>query len=104
MRQMSFFDVPPRQPDPPHCGTETSRAAAKAIKPTAGTLRAQVHQFIKSRGDMGATRNEIEVSLSMSGNTVRPRVRELIAAGLIVDTEETRTTPSGRSASVLVAK
>lgn len=89
---------------PPHNGTATSKAAAKEIRPSADTLRTQVYEFIALCGENGATREEIEIGLEMSGSTVRPRVVELLRAGRIRPVPETtRATESGRQAEILVA-
>lgn len=107
MNQLLLFGSAPRgtqaSPLPVHNGTSTSVAAAESVRVHAGSLRAMVLDFIRSKGDVGATRAEIEDGLNMSGNTVRPRVKELQVAGLVRDTEATRLTPSGRKASVLIA-
>lgn len=89
--------------DPPSNGTATSDEAAIAIKPHAETLRRAIHEYVASRGTFGATRNEIESDLSIAGNTVRPRVLELIDQDKLIETDRTRKTPSGRNASILVA-
>lgn len=89
--------------DPPSNGTATSDAAASSIRPHAETLRAFVYQFVRSRGDYGATRHEIEAAIGLAGNTVRPRVCELMNSHKLVETDLTRITPSGRKAAVLVA-
>lgn len=88
---------------PPHNGKPTSILAAEEIKPTASRLREQVYAFIRDRGKTGATREEIETSLGLAGNCVRPRVWELMKANRIAETQETRLTRSGRKAVVLVA-
>jgi predicted transcriptional regulator len=74
------------------------------IAPTAGTLRAEVLAYIEGRAAMGACAFEVEAALGLSGNTVRPRLRELEDAGHIVKSQERRATPSGRDARVWVAK
>ncbi|MBS2028746.1 MAG: MarR family transcriptional regulator [Deltaproteobacteria bacterium] len=89
---------------PPSNGTVTSDAAAEAIKPSAATLRALVLAAVSNSGPHGVTRQEIEERTQLEGNTVRPRVKELLAAGLVVETDRVRDTRSGRAAFVLVAK
>lgn len=84
--------------------SDTSRAAADAIAPKAGTLRAVVLAFIKSQGAFGATDEEISLALDMAGNTVRPRRRELQQAGLVVDSGRRRPTESRRLAVVWIAR
>ena len=75
----------------PHSGSETSRAAA-------------VYRFILARREHGATDCEVQDGLGMAGNTQRPRRQELEKSGLIVKTDRTRATSSGRQAAVWVAK
>lgn len=104
MNQLDLFNQRPRQPEPPHNGSATSREAAEEIEPTAATLRAKVFDFIKKHGSNGATDQEIQIALQMQGNTQRPRRKELEEAGLITDSGETRKTTSGRSAIVWIAK
>ena len=83
-----------------HNGTDTSIAAAEAITPTAATMRARVLEFVQSRGDKGATNDEIMNALSMRIQTVCPRVNELVTGGYLLDTLVRRPTQSGRSAKV----
>jgi hypothetical protein len=70
------------------------------------TTRRAVFNFIKERGASGATLQEIERGLSMPGNTVRPRRKELEKIGAVVAAKmpngEThlRPTRSGRMAIV----
>jgi hypothetical protein len=85
-------------------GSETSRAAADEILPHAGTLRAEIYTAIKSAGSTGMTRDQLCEQLAMRNQTVCPRVLELIAGQLIVETNETRKTRSGRAAFVLKAR
>jgi predicted transcriptional regulator len=82
----------------------TSLAARDSIREKAPSLRERIYAFIGEMPTCGATRDEIENHLHLSGNTVRPRVRELIDAGRIYETKETRLTRSGRNAFVLRAR
>lgn len=84
--------------------SETSVAAAEAIKPDANRLRAMVYEYIASRGQDGATDEEGQEALAMQGSTYRPRRVELQAAGRIRKLDATRPTRSGRQAAVWVAK
>lgn len=83
-------------------GSDTSAAAAEAIAPNAATLRAKVLRFIEGRGLDGATDDEVQASLEMSGNTERPRRRELEGQCLIGDSGKRRLTKSKRQAVVWV--
>jgi hypothetical protein len=78
--------------------SQTSMDAAQAIKPKAGTLRAQVLELIQ-RHPEGLTDEEISTLLSMNPSTARPRRLELAVAGLI-ESHGTALTASGRSANL----
>ena len=81
----------------------TSRAAAVAIEPVAGTRRAQVLAFIRERGAVGATDEEMQLRIPMSPNTQRPRRVELVQGQHIVNSGRTRQTLAGDEAVVWVA-
>jgi hypothetical protein len=87
---------PPAAPYQPH--SETSKAAAGQIETTTGELRARVLAHLKACG--GATDEETQDALGMAQNTERPRRVELVRAGRVIDSGETRKTKSGRSAVV----
>jgi len=80
----------------------TSQAAADAVQPTAASLRAQLLAAIRRMGGRGLTDEEAQTLLGMSGNTERPRRRELEQAGLIRPAG-VRETASGRRAVVWIA-
>jgi hypothetical protein len=87
----------------PWSNTTTSKAAAEAKLPTAGSDRAAVLEAIRQAGGWGLTREEAEAAAGVTANSCRPRVVELLAAGLIRESDRTRATCSGRQAIVLVA-
>lgn len=78
--------------------TETSRAAAASIAPSAARVRSMVLNAI--RASAGLTADEAADRLGMSVLTVRPRVSELGKAGAIVDAGVRRANQSGRKAIV----
>lgn len=82
----------------------TSASAATAIAPASPTLRAQVLAFVRRRGALGATDEEIQVGLRMNPSTERPRRVELCAAALLEDSGQRRKTRAGRMAVVWRAK
>lgn len=82
----------------------TSIAARASLGSAARTQRQQVFLHLLKCGSMGATLNELEAALGISGNTVRPRRLELEQSGLIEDSGLRRPTPSGRQAVVWVVK
>jgi hypothetical protein len=81
----------------------TSQAAALAVEPRSGTLRAMVLSFLRGRGATGATDEEIQLRVPMNANTERPRRVELVRGGFILDSGRTRPTVSGDEAVVWVA-
>jgi hypothetical protein len=93
--------------DLPHNDTQESKEAAKEAKDGAAQQRASVLSFIRGRGFYGATRDEIGDHLGLDGNSVRPRVWELLGNNghdtLIRQSELRRKSRMGRNAGVLVA-
>jgi hypothetical protein len=85
-------------------GSRTSLAASCAAKDLAVDGRAKVFAAIHNAGIHGLTRQEIEVVTFMDGNTVRPRVAELLARDLIKASDEVRRSPTGRPCEVLISK
>jgi hypothetical protein len=80
--------------------SETSAAAAASLTPEAlGSLQRRVLEFIRDRGEEGATDEECQRELGMNPSTQRPRRGELANAGLIVEAG-TRLTSSRRRATV----
>ncbi len=84
--------------------SDTSREAAEAIEPKVNKLQGQVMTFIHSTSLLGATDQEIQDALGMSGSTERPRRRELEIMGRIVNSGATRKQANGRNATVWIAK
>jgi transcription initiation factor IIE alpha subunit len=68
----------------------TSIAAAQKVLPKTGSLRMKVYEFILNQGLRGATDQEIEKTLNIDGNTVRPTRISLVKDGYIMDTGTTR--------------
>lgn len=81
----------------------TSKSAAEAIEPRAGTQRSFVLDHLRDMEDCGATDEEIQNILPMSANSQRPRRQELVKAGLVVDSGRTRKTASFFDAVVWIA-
>lgn len=79
------------------CRETSARAAEKAL-PRSGTKRAKVYEFLRS--NYGATDEEIEIALGMSGNTVRPTRISLMKDGWVVDSGLYRKTRGGNDAIV----
>lgn len=106
MTPQSLFPTEPSNKPPddplPHSGSPTSKAAAESMKPHAGQQREQVRQFFAERGELGATQQEVELALGISGNSVRPRCKELEQSGEIKNSDSTRPTLAKRNAAVWV--
>lgn len=78
--------------------SDTSRAAAESIAPTAELLREQCFASLRDHGP--ATADAVAARLDLSILSVRPRFTELKKAGRIVDTGLRAKNASGRSAAV----
>lgn len=87
----------------PYSDRDTSLQAAKDARSGAGAMRTAVLAFIRSRGRMGATDDEIEAVLGYSHQTASARRRELVIADLIRPDGTRRPTRSGSPAQVWVA-
>lgn len=87
------------------CDAQAARRQAHqlALAYFAGTHRARVLNALIQAGDDGLTADELEVVLSMSGNSVRPRLQELAKPGGVRRTDRSRRTRSGAFALVWVA-
>jgi hypothetical protein len=86
--QRSLFDPAPGIVG--HTHPDTSRAAAERITPRTGTQRARVLDYVRWKGEDGATDHEVQQALSLDGNTERPRRIELVNAGHLEDSGRRR--------------
>lgn len=68
---------------PGHAATDTSKAAAEAVKPKASWTRARVIDALTRQGPM--TTVQIAKAIGMSYETVQPRTSEAKALNLIED-------------------
>jgi len=87
------YAVPPAAP-----ASRTSEAAAVQVTRRAPTMREHVRLYLVSRGEYGATRQEIADALGMRLQSVCGRVAELLERTHVVATERRR-----ESREVLVA-
>lgn len=87
---------------PPSVHVDTSMEAAEAIKPVASSIRARVLKYIRECGTFGATEEMVEDYLKLDGNTIRPRIWELMKEGKVIDSGSRGFTKSGRKARVLM--
>ena len=88
-------------PLPYQTHSATSAEAAVRKGPSASIDRERVLLFLRERGEIGATDEQIQNHLGMAGDTERPRRVELLRAGL-VKPEGVRKTRTGRDATVWV--
>lgn len=87
--------------DPPHNGTDTSRAAAESMKPHTGRLCVLIIDELSRRQFSGATCDELESVMGLSHQTVSARLRELAHPKVRkIYHHGKRTTRSGRQARV----
>lgn len=98
-------------PIAPHNGTATSQEAAASVSRSGRALidRERVYQAVLASGVRGMTRRDLEETLQLDGNTLRPRVWELLGnynnPVRLVETGESRApdcNPSGKRQGVLV--
>ena len=83
--------------------SQTSYQAAERILPHRGRMLAQVLEFVRDRGDLGATDEEIREGTGLKADTSRARRCEARDAGLLVDSGRRRLTTSGRAAVAWVS-
>lgn len=98
-----FFHGCVRSEPPAQGHSQTSTAAGAAIKPDRNRLRNRVLAFLRGCGSYGATDEEVQERLAMNPSTQRPRRVELVEAGLVVDSGQTRLTKAGRKATIWTA-
>lgn len=84
-------------------GSETSEAAARSMEDSAVSYEMMVLNFIRSRGEHGATADECQAALGLTHQNGSARVSILAGRGAIIRTEEKRKTRQGRGAFVYVA-
>ena len=78
----------------------TSRAAAERAYPKSGSIRLKIYEYIIRKELEGATDQEIESSLHIDGNTVRPSRKTLEDDGFIIDSGTTRANKNGNQCIV----
>jgi hypothetical protein len=74
---------------------ETSRIAAERIYPKSGSIRLSVYEYLIRQGLRGATDQEMQSNLNLSGDTIRPTRMTLLKDGFIIDSGETRNNANG---------
>lgn len=82
----------------PHSDEDTSREAARSMRPHIARLEQVVLEAIRASGGEGLCDHEIEERTGLQHQTASARRRELVLRGLVEDSGIRRVTPSGRSA------
>lgn len=78
----------------------TSLMAAERALPRSGTKRRMVYDYIERCSLYGATDDEIQTSLGLDGNTVRPTRGSLVEDGFVIDSGTTRKNKHGNECIV----
>ena len=73
----------------------TSIRAAIKVYPETGSFRLKIYELLIRAGTRGATDQEIEAILGISGNSVRPLRGSLEKQGFIIDSGTTRENRNG---------
>lgn len=92
----TYADQYPKVPG--HKDGDTSKAAADRMKDRAPRLKDKVLNEFRAFGPM--TPDECAASMRLSILSIRPRVSELVADGLVKDTGQRRINTTGNSAKV----
>jgi hypothetical protein len=80
----------------------TSIAAQIKAAPRMSEKRARIYQYLVDRMERGATDQEMQIALKISGDTLRPTRGKLLKDGLIYDSGTTRTNENGNDCIVWV--
>ena len=83
----------------PHNGTETSRESAKFAEQVITPQQQQILGFLATKGEQGATREEIAAATNLSNQTACARLKPLEDAG-VISTEGKRLASTGRNQQV----
>lgn len=78
-----------------HDARKTSRIAAERIYPKSGSIRLKVYEYLIRQGLRGATDQEMQTNLNLSGDTIRPTRMTLLKDNYIIDSGETRNNLNG---------
>ena len=91
---------------PKRTPAQTSAAARQHVvdSGSAAHQKSRVLEFLRGRGDHGATDEEIQIGLGISSKSEPGRRLELQRDGLVESTGRTRPTTSGHAATVWRAK
>jgi hypothetical protein len=84
-------------------GKQLSRLAYEQTKSSHEAVRQEVYDFIVSRGDKGASADEVSAALGCDKDRTSPRLTELSQMHAIRDSGQRRKTRAGCLAAVYVA-
>lgn len=84
---------------PGHRRTDTSRAAARAMAPKAGTLQAEVLRVLREHGPLATF--EMPRLIGATYRSLQPRTSELRNLGWIRDTGQRREDPETGKAAIV---
>lgn len=98
MNQSTLFGAGPL---PAHNHTTASLRAADRVREKAGSRRQAVLEAVRG-SRAGLTRDEIAEKLWLPVHAICPRVSELLRAGQLIETKDTRLTRAGCPAAVLM--
>jgi hypothetical protein len=100
---MSSNDNDERYPNKPgHRGVDTSIEAANDIAPKIGRLQRTTLKAVQSAGPQGLTSDEAAEVCGFDRWSIQPRLSELKAKGLVVDSGLRRRNSTGKNAIVWV--
>jgi hypothetical protein len=80
----------------------TSIAAQIKAAPRMSEKRTRIYQYLIDRVERGATDQEMQIALKISGDTLRPTRGKLLKDGLIYDSGKRRTNENGNECIVWV--
>lgn len=82
---------------------DTEVEAAQKVAPKAPILRMKVLQYLQSRGQLGATGEQVANEIDEWIYSVKPRITELVRLGLVVDSNRRYKNSRNRNEVVWVA-
>jgi hypothetical protein len=86
-----------------HAPQATSRSAARASLPNAGTQRRMVYDALRLKGEYGMCDHEIEIEVGLRIPSVCAARNSLMNDGWVYDSGRRRKTPQGHDAIVWLA-
>ena len=100
----ALYDLPLFAPRARRTAPETSKLAAESMVGSASDHRDRILARLRAIAPAAANKDEIGAAIGLDDVQVARRCGELRDAGLIVDSGETRPTPTGRQGTCWRAK